>query len=231
MKTRRFTSLFVCLALLSASCIASAQSDTIFTDRSAWESAAATISPSFFMHQDFDSLIPGTLSTGRNDYWTNDPAGLFVVEIIGAPGFNSIEDGTIYPGIAPSLSPNGSTFYLGEVSGTTQPQFLFQPFAAPPISFGFGADWVVLEPGLNMEISGITIDFDTYLQSGSGFLGVITADVINAANPVLFNTSNPAHVFGMDNIVSVATPIPPALYLFGSGLLGLVGISRYKKAA
>jgi hypothetical protein len=26
------------------------------------------------------------------------------------------------------------------------------------------------------------------------------------------------------------TPIPPALYLFGSGLLGLVGISRHKKA-
>lgn len=231
MKIRPLTSLFVCLALLSASCIASAQSVTIFTDRSAWESAAATLSPSFLMHQDFNSLTPGTLSTGQNEFWTNDPAGFFIVDIIGSPGFNSIEDGTINPEMAFSLSPNGSTFYLGEVSGTTKPQFLFQPFAAPPISFGFGADWVVLEPGLNMEIGGITIDFDTYLPSGFGFLGIITADVITAVNPVLFNTSNPSQVFGMDNIVSVATPVPPAVWLFSSGLLGLIGIARRKKSA
>jgi hypothetical protein len=28
-----------------------------------------------------------------------------------------------------------------------------------------------------------------------------------------------------------AVPIPPALWLFGSGLLGLIGIARRKKAA
>lgn len=32
------------------------------------------------------------------------------------------------------------------------------------------------------------------------------------------------------NEVALSTPIPPALYLFGSGLLGLAGIARRKKA-
>jgi len=34
-------------------------------------------------------------------------------------------------------------------------------------------------------------------------------------------------------LMSVGTwvPIPPAIWLFGTGLLGLIGISRHKKAA
>jgi hypothetical protein len=41
---------------------------------------------------------------------------------------------------------------------------------------------------------------------------------------------------GIDNIrfgqnPPAAVPIPPALWLFGSGLLGLIGIARRKKAA
>ena len=35
----------------------------------------------------------------------------------------------------------------------------------------------------------------------------------------------------VDNITVEAVPIPPAFYLFGSGLLGLIGLSRGRKAA
>ena len=35
----------------------------------------------------------------------------------------------------------------------------------------------------------------------------------------------------IDNITLSSIPIPPTIWLFGSGLLGLVGISRRKKAA
>jgi hypothetical protein len=208
-----------------------AQSVTVFTDRGAWETAAAAFPVFFPMYQDFEALTPGIMSSGRNEFWSN-PFGFFIVEIDGVPGFNSIEDGSINPSIAPLLSPNGSTFYLGEVSDVTHPQFLFQPFAAPPIANGFGADWVVLEPGLSMEVLDTTIDFDTYLPTGSGFLGVISTDVFGAANPVLFNTPNPIQLFGMDNLAFASiVPLPPAVWLFGSGLLGLIGISRRKKTA
>jgi hypothetical protein len=33
------------------------------------------------------------------------------------------------------------------------------------------------------------------------------------------------------DVVTTVIPVPPALWLFGSGLLGLVGIARRKKAA
>jgi hypothetical protein len=35
----------------------------------------------------------------------------------------------------------------------------------------------------------------------------------------------------IDDLMVSAVPIPPALWLFGSGLLGLIGIARRKKAA
>ena len=45
-----------------------------------------------------------------------------------------------------------------------------------------------------------------------------------------FTIPNGYDVWAKFNIVT-AVPIPPAIWLFGSGLLGLVGISRRKKAA
>ena len=216
------------LVLFSSVNIVVAQTVTVFTDRSAWEKAAAAFPVFFPMYQDFESITPGILSSGRNEFWSN-PFGLFIVEIVGVPGINSIEDGSINPSIAPLLSPNGSSFYLGEVSDLTRPQFLFQPFAAPPIANGFGADWVVVEPGLTMEVLDTTIDFDTYLPTGSGFLGVISTDVFGAADPVLFNTANPVQLFGMDNLAFASVvPIPAAVWLFSSGLIGLIGLARRK---
>ena len=36
-------------------------------------------------------------------------------------------------------------------------------------------------------------------------------------------------VIGLDKEIAIVTPIPPAFWLFGSGLLGLIGIVRRKK--
>ena len=33
------------------------------------------------------------------------------------------------------------------------------------------------------------------------------------------------------DVVALATPVPPALWLFGSGLFGLVGMARRKKVS
>ena len=37
--------------------------------------------------------------------------------------------------------------------------------------------------------------------------------------------------FGIDGVSLSPVPLPPALWLFGSGLLGLIGIARRRKAA
>lgn len=217
---------FVILSTLFASWTHAAV--VVYTDRDAWQAAAEALRPGpFFMNQDFNSLAPDILSLGRNSFWTDDSFGFFIVEIDGLPSRNSIEDGSINPVLSIILSPNESTFYFGEVSDTTQLQFLFQPFAAPPNAEGFGADWVTVPgSGLSFEVSGTNIDFDTYLPSGVGFLGIITEDKIKTKNPILLNGSG--QLFGMDNLVSVTTPIPTTAWLFGSALLGLGAVKRRK---
>ncbi len=59
-----------------------------------------------------------------------------------------------------------------------------------------------------------------------------TADIayiLAGGYPVV--SSPPFNVVALDNLQFNVIPIPPALYLFGSGLLGLVGMARRKKAA
>lgn len=57
--------------------------------------------------------------------------------------------------------------------------------------------------------------------------------IINGANSVNGNTvgGNDLLIAADGNLALQAVPVPPAVWLFGSGLLGLVGIARRKKAA
>ena len=85
---------------------------------------------------------------------------------------------------------------------------IFQPLGVMPFSSNLvGAD--------------ISIDYDAaWLFFGpSESLGFTASGVINTPNP---NYSL--------HIAPSAVPIPAAVWLFGSGLLGLVGIARRKKA-
>lgn len=65
----------------------------------------------------------------------------------------------------------------------------------------------------------------------SGTWGGLLTDVTSFRLRVdHFNDLFGAERTQFDNIIVGAVPIPPTLYLFGSGLLGLIGISRRKKA-
>jgi hypothetical protein len=61
-------------------------------------------------------------------------------------------------------------------------------------------------------------------------------DTANSYTSIAFgNTATGTDVFGFDDMVigdlgQVVVPVPAAVWLFGSGLLGLVGIARRKKA-
>jgi hypothetical protein len=51
---------------------------------------------------------------------------------------------------------------------------------------------------------------------------------VNMAELRIFDCPGCSGIFGMDNLVIQTVPIPPALWLFGSGLIGLVGMARRK---
>lgn len=67
----------------------------------------------------------------------------------------------------------------------------------------------------------------------SDFFGFNITDGLMADHVVFsISASSGFETIGMDNIAFVsAVPVPAAVWLFGSGLLGLIGISRRKKAA
>ena len=67
-----------------------------------------------------------------------------------------------------------------------------------------------------------------FLQIGTGPYG--SALQASCYNADCSYWSGPAFFFTSGNITGTVVPVPAAVWLFGSGLLGLVGISRRKKA-
>ena len=217
----KFVYLFVVLSALFVSSTQAAV--VVYTDRVAWETAVLAVPTGHFHDQNFESFPTGSLSTGLNSFHP------FYVNIPGTPGFNAIDDSFTADPFADALSPNGSTYYLGDVgvNASIPPILSFFDYPEMYEVIGFGADWIV-QGDLIIEVQGTFIPFSTYLPTGSGFLGIITDQ---AEVTLIANLSGPA-AFGMDEIYTgnIFVPIPAAVWLFGSGLLGLIGIAR-KNAA
>ena len=70
-------------------------------------------------------------------------------------------------------------------------------------------------------------DFNYIGFSGGGFDAMLVRDNLGGGNSFYDGGLNS---LALDAIETSAVPIPPAVWLFGSGLLGLVGIARRKKA-
>jgi hypothetical protein len=108
---------------------------------------------------------------------------------------------------------------------------------------GFGFfDWVVSDGGQNRQdplqfsITGVTVDtIDSYFGPSSGTAG--QGNAWFAAHVTDFGTSDTsitsAFFGGGDgpDFPPAAVPVPAAVWLFGSGLLGLVGVARRRSQA
>ncbi len=84
-------------------------------------------------------------------------------------------------------------------------------------------------PGLASWLTAELLDSTNALVASIGVNGAIWRDVLGAGEYTL-------HLFGTAPLgqpsyaLSVETPIPAAVWLFGSALMGLTGLSRRKKA-
>jgi hypothetical protein len=116
-------------------------------------------------------------------------------------------------------------------------------FSSPIQAFGLTAIGL-LESGspatnylslVGLDTDGNTVDAQT-LTGAQGDLGVdldfLVSSAINEITQVqLIGDITWLSGYGVDDLIlTTAVPIPPAIWLFGSGLLGLIGIAR-KKAA
>ena len=111
-------------------------------------------------------------------------------------------------------------FWRGTFGGTDPVVYTFDQ--AFTILSGFGSATV---SGGNTVLSLPDIDFhDGILQ----FMGPVTSLSVTSSTVCGGDCSFQALTFGVD---TSAVPIPSAVWLFGSGLLGLVGMARRKKAS
>jgi hypothetical protein len=138
-------------------------------------------------------------------------------------------------GVTGGVSPNSVAqfFNVGEYTTTSGPHF----YLADTITFASGIDFVFL--GISDDLAPNPDDFgfsmNGLVSPGTAFsttgssavIGLSYSDLI----PGVYTSSTLGGIKIEDfSLVVAAVPIPPALWLFGSGLLGLVGIARRKKA-
>ena len=92
-----------------------------------------------------------------------------------------------------------------------------------------------LDDGMN---TGETISFNGSLVGGpldknlslNGSLSQMSGTSATGTNVMSITTGADQFGWGLAAALTTPVPIPPALWLFGSGLLGLIGIARRKKA-
>ena len=109
----------------------------VYTDRATWENDILSRPFDHFHDQNFENIPTGSLLTGSD--FTNFFFPLDV-SISGTPGFNAIDDSSTTDPFSNTLSPNGSTYYLGDVNvgASVEPVLSF-----PELEYvvtGFGAD-------------------------------------------------------------------------------------------
>jgi hypothetical protein len=113
---------------------------------------------------------------------------------------------------------NGNDVLLTGGTLTAAQNLVIQYTGDTPASFDSGWD----EPNWDRKINGRAADTDDDLVLSVGVTAYTFDDLFPGVDPdaeILFTSSGSV------------VPIPPAVWLFGSGLLGLVGIARRRKVA
>lgn len=115
---------------------------------------------------------------------------------------------------------------LGNAGGLTSSQVIFTNAGYPAIgsSFEVNPDFI-LDTGTTLDLSFIGG------QATAGLQGLFRSAPTDF---VLLKEGDPGAQYQINSLTissPALVPIPPSVYLFGSGLPGLIGIARRKKAA
>jgi hypothetical protein len=101
------------------------------------------------------------------------------------------------------------------------------PFDQVVLAFD-GASWTATnEAGDSLDL-GATANFNIAADSGSGFVGGDALPPPIGPNSWVIGFGSDAPQLAAVDLTAV--PVPAAVWLFGSGLLGLVGVARRKSA-
>ena len=194
--------LVAAIAIWTGSSVAQAATVDTYTDRASWEAAVGN----HFVTEDFNAVPTEPLSVGLNN------AGLIDIRMNGGVGFGSL-----------------TTWFQGD--SRSQPGWTQDLVFRDPV-IGFGGYWngTTTNALLVAVVSGQTIRFSDHLaHPGSGFLGFVSDTPFTEAR-ISDEGISPNETYTLDDLsFTTAMPLPPALWLFCFGLVGLLGASGRRK--
>ena len=193
------------------------------TDRAAWEAAAGG-TPDFF--EDFNSI------PGGPEIPLSPPLVVGTLTIEGVSKTTTTQPSLANVGLEDQLV-DGSLYILVRVgTHSSLDESLTFTFDTSITSFGFDLN---PNPG---RLEGWAMEFTTN-GSGGGTFNLPVEDITEFRGFVfdtpftsftLTSSANDAP-WGLDNLAAVSpVPVPAAAWLFGSGLIGLIGVARRKLA-
>jgi len=164
-----------------------------------------------------------TVTSATDMFYTGTPGGLFSMTNIGGSGSIDVDGNVSYTptgrlGAAATfaylgtpawniddVSPNAAPGYVGFTSGSMT-------------NFAFTTQW---DPSLTLSGTTLDANLDATIVS-VGNIGTAWGPFANTAY---------SEVWSVSFTETSAVPVPAAVWLFGSGLVGLAGVARRRKSA
>jgi hypothetical protein len=173
-----------------------------------------------------------------------DGSGNFTITSFSIDSFAGTAAGTFaayapdVSGMSGSIDAGGNIVFTptGRIANTSAPAIVGNPFNTP--DYSFGGDGV---PSAD-DVPGAWASFTTGTLTGPNEAGTITGQALDdAGHAVLVSTDSygvgpnwgtfdQGTYYEVWSVDIQAVPVPAAVWLFGSGLLGLVGVARRKKS-
>ena len=156
-------------------------------------------------------------------------AGLCMSAMVSATTTFTPTDGDVNTFDSLGFIPSGDTFAIFDAGADLGSADHLMLNSVDRVVFDFdGANWTATnEAGDSIDL-GATAGFNIAADSGSGFVGGDPLPPPLGPNSWLIGFgSDEAKLAAVD---LTAVPVPAAVWLFGSGLLGLVGVARRKSA-
>jgi hypothetical protein len=163
--------------------------------------------------------------------WENALGGQFLTEDFAdfqlntGVSFVSTESGHINPALE----------YYQDVLASTSQNSPMTTWSFTPGITAYGGNWTLGGPGGSGNSLQVYIaDSSLYVGSisnsyGGGFWGFISDSSFTSVNLIGGGGTNQQH-YNLDNMVYSPVPVPASVWLFCSGILGLIGLARRKTA-
>lgn len=132
------------------------------------------------------------------------------------------------------LSGNSMAFQGQVIDGVTEPSLYLADLDYS--TFAVGGHWTITplagdaEPTLFMEVQGTVIPMAPNILGAGDFLGIITDTFPGYEYRLQLNFTGNAN-FLFNNTRIYVVPVPAALWLFGSALIGLAGFGYRHRAS